>query len=75
MEKYKGIFHYLKMINSLKISQKNGKVRATQIASVARGYGCAQLNSPSQAPRVSMIFEWIKNIVNLEMSPSNYCPK
>jgi len=57
------------------IKDSNGKMRATQIATVSRGAGCAFFNAPGLFPSVKKSFNWIKEVVEKEMKKEDYCPK
>ena len=57
------------------ILKVDGKVRATQIATVSRGDGCADFNSPAIMGSVKMSYDWIKKTIQKEMGGKGYCPK
>ena len=57
------------------MKDSSGTPRATQIATVSRGEGCANFNSPAVMGSVKMVFDWIKEVVEKEMKKEEFCPK
>jgi hypothetical protein len=54
--------------------QKKGKVRATLLAVLSRGLGCARFNAPAVYGSVGRAFSWIRETIEKEMGGSAACP-